>query len=213
MTISKRIRLVAFDLDGTLIRGDTVCEVLAGGLGLLERMRELERNTSPFDAAAVKTAREEMATWYGESTIDDLTSHLVLAKLAPGAIEGINLLKSNGIVPAIVSMTWEFAVEWFATRLGVDYFAGTRLLPGGLICHFWPHDKPIWLRTITERLGFGLDAVAAVGDSTGDVPMLETVGYPFFVGHTKPRELMRVEHFPDSSIDTVALRIVEMSHS
>ena len=103
MTISKRIRLAAFDLDGTLIRGDTVCEVLAGGLGKLERMRELERDTSPFDNAAVKTAREEMATWYGESTTDDLTSHLVLAKLAPGAIEGINLLKSNRLLSSINS--------------------------------------------------------------------------------------------------------------
>jgi len=35
-------RLVAFDLDGTLLRGDTVCEALARRMGHFERMRELE---------------------------------------------------------------------------------------------------------------------------------------------------------------------------
>ena len=150
-----------------------------------------------------------MAEWYSENTVDDLTSHHIHAKLAPGASEGINLLKSSGIRTAIVSVTWEFAVEWFATRLGIEYYAGTRLFPYGCISHFWAQDKPIWLRTITEPLGFGLDAVAAVGDSSGDIPMLEAVGYPFFVGHTKPGELMRAEHLPGSSIYTVAQHIVE----
>ena len=37
-----RIRLVAFDLDGTLTRGDTVCEAIARGMGHVDRMRELE---------------------------------------------------------------------------------------------------------------------------------------------------------------------------
>ena len=34
------VKLVAFDLDGTLLRGNTVLEVLAAGLGRLERMHE-----------------------------------------------------------------------------------------------------------------------------------------------------------------------------
>jgi phosphoserine phosphatase len=37
------IRLVVFDLDGTLTRGDTVCCVIARKLGHFERMLELER--------------------------------------------------------------------------------------------------------------------------------------------------------------------------
>lgn len=36
------IRLVVFDLDGTLIRGRTICEVVADGLGHRDRMRVLE---------------------------------------------------------------------------------------------------------------------------------------------------------------------------
>ena len=37
-----RTRLVTFDLDGTLVRGNSVCEVLAHKLGHLDRMRMLE---------------------------------------------------------------------------------------------------------------------------------------------------------------------------
>ncbi len=39
------IKLVAFDLDGTLLRGSTVCQVLAGALGRAERMNELHVTT------------------------------------------------------------------------------------------------------------------------------------------------------------------------
>jgi len=211
VTTNSRIRLVAFDLDGTLLRGDTVCEVLAKPLGRLERMRELERDTSPFDTDAVSASREEMALWYSETTLDELTSLLVDATLASGAREGIDLLKQHEVKTAIASLTWEFAVEWFAKSMGIDYYAGPRLLPNGLISHFWADDKPIWLGSIAERLGFGLDAVAAVGDSAGDIPMLQSVGYPFFVGDTKPEELKRADHMPGSSIDAVARRIVEVS--
>ena len=35
------IRLAAFDLDGTLLRGETVCEAIARPLGRLERMQAI----------------------------------------------------------------------------------------------------------------------------------------------------------------------------
>ena len=53
--------LVAFDLDGTLLRGLTVCEVVAVSLGQLDRMRQLERFASRLE---LRQAREEMAVWY-----------------------------------------------------------------------------------------------------------------------------------------------------
>ena len=37
------LRLAAFDLDGTLLRGQTACEAISKGIGRIERMRELER--------------------------------------------------------------------------------------------------------------------------------------------------------------------------
>ncbi len=60
------VALVVFDLDGTVLRGDTVCEAIAAHIGRLPRMRELER----LPWSAVYSARAEMESWYaaGAST-------------------------------------------------------------------------------------------------------------------------------------------------
>jgi hypothetical protein len=50
------IRLVAFDLHGTLIRGETVCHVLARPLGWAQRMQVLELTDGQ---EAIRAARQE----------------------------------------------------------------------------------------------------------------------------------------------------------
>jgi phosphoserine phosphatase len=52
------IRLAAFDLDGTLTRGPTVCQVLAEPLGQRVRMDAVERL---HDQQAIQAARHEVA--------------------------------------------------------------------------------------------------------------------------------------------------------
>ena len=74
------------------------------------------------------------------SSFPELCTYLTSLQVAPGVPEGLTLLKQRKIKIAVVSITWEFAVEWFARRLVVDYFVGTRLSPDGQITHFWPED-------------------------------------------------------------------------
>ena len=172
------LRLAAFDLDGTLLRGQTCCEAIADGIGRIERMREFEQLQSD-QIPKVTAAREEMAEWYSPFTFSSLCKHLTTIEVAPGADEGFALLRQHGFKIAIVSVTWEFAVEWFADRLGADYSVGTGLSSDGLITHFWPQDKARWLTELAGRLGVDMEDVAAVGDSTGDIPMLHSVGHRY----------------------------------
>ena len=109
--IARPVGLAVFNLDGTLLRGETVCEVLAQTLGRLDRMREFETLTLEGEIAA---AREEMAAWYQSVPQAELIKLLESATIAPGASEGIGLLRQHGIVAGMASITWEFAVEWFA---------------------------------------------------------------------------------------------------
>lgn len=122
--------LAVFDLNGTLLRGLTVCEVLAGPLGRLDRMQQFE---APLHASAldIAAAREEMAGWYRAVPLADLTALLETATVAPGAAEAVALLRQHGIAVAIASITWEFAVAWFAQRLRAGYYVGTRLAGDG----------------------------------------------------------------------------------
>jgi hypothetical protein len=55
--------LAVFDLDGTLLRGPTVCEVLAQALGRLGHMRQLEALIAGLSDVDIAAAREEMVRW------------------------------------------------------------------------------------------------------------------------------------------------------
>ncbi len=196
------MRIAAFDLDGTLLRGQTACEAIAMGIGRIGRMREFEELGS--------SQIEEMAEWYSSFTFSDLCKHLTAIRVAPGVDEGFALLHDHGFKIAIVSLTWEFAVEWFANRLGADYSVGTGLSPGGLITHFWPQDKALWLTGLAAKLGVDMKDVAAVGDSGGDIPMLLSVGHRFWVGETiLPQLEGKVIHEPTGDMRLVAHRIIE----
>ena len=207
----QNVKLVAFDLDGTLIRGDTVLEVLAANLGKLDRMRELERTTSWADLEAIERARKEVFGWYQNVPMETLLSYLPAVKEAPRAAEGIAMLREAGIKTAIVSLTREFAVKWFCTRLGIDYGVGTKLTEEREIVHFWPDDKPIWLADLSRSLGFTLKQVAAVGDSGGDLAMLKAVGFPYFVGEQLPAEIPHAVHMPDADIVLLAEHIISQT--
>jgi len=198
--------LVVFDLDGTLIRGRSVCELLAARLGREERMKEIETLTTE---TALAQARAEMASWYREASEQQLVSCLEAAELAPGAVEALALLKRNGFVCAISSITWLFAVEWFAERLSIDHCQGTRLCAGGPIVHVWPRDKGEWVRELAKALGVPAERVATVGDSWRDLEMFRAGAKAFWVGgdvHDMPKFVTRVD---DGSLFMVAQAIVD----
>jgi phosphoserine phosphatase len=199
------IRLVAFDLDGTLLRHHTVCEVLANHLGTSERMQQFGQLHHPED---IRQATEEMVQWYRDQPLARLCSFLQRAHLAPGVREGIALLRQHDIHIALVSMTWEFAVAWFAQEWGIQHFVGTRLSEAGEITYVWPEDKARWLTQLAHHLQLDLKQVAAVGDSSGDLPMLHLAGYPIFVGKTLPEGLPLEAHDPDGNIYHIAQRLV-----
>lgn len=201
-----QIALVAFDLDGTLLRGDTVCQAIARQMGHLERMNELEQRTHPDEIAV---ARAELAAYYALSSRDQLLASLEGCQLAPGAEQAFVLLQQHGIQTAIVSITWSFSVEWFASRLGADYGVGTLLADDGSITHFWPHHKAEWLGDLMHQLDLTPRQVAAIGDSSGDRAMLEHVDHRFFVGARLPDGLDAI-HLPDGDILAIAQRIVTL---
>ena len=182
------MRIAAFDLDGTLIRGLTACEAIAAGIGRIDRMREFEQLRSN-QIEEVMAAREEMAQWYSSFTFGALCQHLTVVNIAPGMDEGFALLRDHGFKIAIVSLTWEFAAQWFADMLGADYVVGQGISTEGLVTHFWPQDKAKWLTGLAAKLDVDMKDVAAVGDSRGDIPMLLSVGHRYWVGETIPPEL------------------------
>ena len=190
--------LVAFDVDGTLLRGDTVCVCLARHVGKFDEMSAFERLSSQHDIAA---ARREMLRWYKQHDMEALLACLRSGlNLAPGAKAGLARLRSHGVKTALVSITWSFAVEWLARELDADFWTGTSLHDSGEILDFWPEDKAEWLRKMSGELGIAREAMIAVGDSAGDVPMLSFAGRGYFVGPVAPALPDHVSHWPEADI-------------
>jgi phosphoserine phosphatase len=114
-------------------------------------------------------------------------------------MEAVGLLQESGIEVAIASITWDFAVGWFAGQLGVKQFLGTGLTDGGQIEHVWPSHKADWLVSLANQLHVPADRTAAVGDSSGDVAMLNAAALRFFVGPYAPSGL-KCLHMPSANI-------------
>jgi phosphoserine phosphatase len=196
--------LAVFDLDGTLLRGPTVGEVLARALGRRAHMRPLEARLAGLSHIAIAAAREEMVRWDRGIPLADLTSHLRAVTLAPRASEGIAFLRRHGVTVASASITWGVAVAGFARQRHVDYFVGTRLEPDGTITHCWPRDQVTWVQGLGEALRMPVRRLAAIGDSAGAGERLRAVRHAVCVGATLPGDLPGVTHLPGADIATVA---------
>jgi phosphoserine phosphatase len=149
-----------------------------------------------------------MAEWYKGHPIETLHDHLRNARWAPGAHEAIRILQEAQVVVAIASITWKFAVRWFAEQLNVENYVGTDISPRGEILHVWGRDKARWLQELAAGYGASPDRTAAVGDSNGDLDMLRAAALRFFVGAKSVADLDDVIHLPEADLRVVAKRII-----
>jgi len=201
--------LVCFDLDGTLLRGQTVCELLAKPLGRLREMEQLESYALTSEQEIID-ARAEMARWYDGVSLAELRRYCEDAVWAPGAIEAVAYLQHRNIHVAIASITWKFAIAWFAAKLNITNFLGTDLLPAGRIEHVWGRTKGTWVRQLANDLGVEESRIAAAGDSAGDTDLLNASALRFYVGAEPPDSVPAVIHLPAADIRTIAEHIIHV---
>ncbi len=201
------IKLAVFDVDGTLLRGNTACQTIARAIGKYERMCELERQSG---REAVLSAREEMASWYlqaGKPVVEEALENL---HYAPGAADGIESLKQAGVALALASVTWSFAVDRVAEELGIEHTSSSYLdFETGAIRHTWASTKAEYLQKLAARFGLEPAEIAAIGDSSGDFEMFRVAGLPIYVGESTSGLHHGVVHMLDADIRDVADAILE----
>ena len=201
------IRLAAFDLDGTIVRDATCVEAIARGLGRTAEAREFE-GLETRDVPVITQAREQMARWFDHVSLEEACATLGSLRLAPGCAECFARLREAGVTTAVVSITWEPAVAWFADELGIEHRLGTSLRADGTIAHVWPADKAAWVQRLRDELGVPADGVAAVGDSDGDRELLASAALRIAVGRaTLFYGVSGVVHLPRADLRDVADRI------
>jgi len=89
------IRLVAFDLDGTLLRHQTVAKCWQAKSAPVKRMQQFELLHQSEDT---RQAIKEMAGWYRSWSRTQLCTFLQKAHFAPGVCEAMALLNSTASI-------------------------------------------------------------------------------------------------------------------
>ena len=196
-----RIRLVAFDLDGTLTRGLTCMEAIADALGFADQMSAWEQSRTEQELIAARLGMWEHLK-HGSS--QDITAAIAGIPLAPGAADGIAALRAAGIRTVIVSLTLAQCAEYFAAHLGADAHIGTEPDGSGGFRHVFPANKPALLAQHARALGISAQQIAAAGDSPGDIPMLRASRTSIYVGATLPDGFTPTWHLPQAPIDEIA---------
>jgi phosphoserine phosphatase len=183
-------RLVAFDMDSTLIQGEVIDE--------LAKLHGVGEQVASITAAAMRgeldfkqsfTRRMSLLQGLPEQRAQEV---LHSVPLADGAERLISTLKALGYKTAILSGGFTFFGQHLQKRLGIDYvFANQLEIVSGVVTGKVVDEivdgakKAQLLEQIAGWENISLDQVVAVGDGANDLPMLNIAGMGIAF-HAKP---------------------------
>jgi phosphoserine phosphatase len=183
-------KLVAFDMDSTLIAVEVIDE-LAKLAGVGEQVAAITESAMQGEIDFQESFRKRVALLEGLklSELENLTLNLPLSE---GAELVASTLKGLGYKLAILSGGFTFVGEYLKEKLGFDYVYANELdlLDGevtGKVCGeiIDGERKALLLKEIAERENITLEQTIAVGDGANDLPMINAAGMGVAF-HAKP---------------------------
>jgi phosphoserine phosphatase len=177
----KSKRVVVFDMDGTLVAGETL-DILAVRAGVGAEVAPITREAMEGRIEFGESLRRRVALLRGlpESVLHEVARGL---ELSPGAEEALRVLKRLGYRLAVVSGGVSVIVEALRERLDLDYAFGNTLeveegMLTGRVCEpiLDGPGKARVLAEIAAKEGVSLEQVVGVGDGANDIPMLQAAG-------------------------------------
>jgi phosphoserine phosphatase len=174
-------RLVAFDMDSTLIRNEVIDE-LAKLAGVGEQVSAITEATMRGELDFRASFRKRVALLKGlpVSALDTVRQNV---PLMDGADRLIGTLKRLGYKTAILSGGFTFMAHELQRRLGIDYVGANELdIQDGLVTGEVVGEivdgarKAALLEKIATEHDLTMEQVIAVGDGANDLPMLSIAG-------------------------------------
>ena len=183
-------RLVAFDMDSTLIAAEVIDE-LAKAAGVGEAVAAITESAMRGEIDFKESLRRRLRQLRGLSagTLETVATRI---PLNDGAERLIANLKRFGYKIAIISGGFTYFGNRLKERLGIDYVFANELeikdnkLTGEVVGDIVDATrKADILRMLADREGLSLQQVIAVGDGANDLPMLGIAGLGIAY-HAKP---------------------------
>ena len=197
--IYRRIRrLVAFDMDSTLIQHEVIDE-LAREAGVFDRVSGITESAMRGDLDFEQSLTRRVALLKG---LPELTLQRVAARLnlTEGAERLISALKSFGYKTAIISGGFAYFGRHLQQRLGIDYVRTNDLeIADGVLTGRVKGEiinaqrKAQLLESIAAQENIALQQTIAVGDGANDLPMLAAAGLGIAF-HAKPLVAQSARH-------------------
>jgi phosphoserine phosphatase SerB len=183
----KLSRLVAFDMDGTLIQGRLVF-ALADRFGLADKVRSIQTCTPMAGHEQTKA----IAALFAGLTKKDVESAIASIPFTMNCEHTIAILKDRGYKIGIISDSYTIAAGFVADRLHLDFVAANKLeiLNGKITGNVemplgWDRIgcyckisvcKRYHLEKIACRFCVPIENTLAVGDTKSDICMIQRAG-------------------------------------
>ena len=174
-------RLVAFDMDSTLIETEVIDE-LAALAGCGEQVAAITRKAMAGQMDFTASLRQRVALLAGldVSALDEVVARLPVTE---GAEHLLHHLRRLGYKTAILSGGFQYVGEHLQRKLGIDYVHANHLQVAqgkltGQVCGdiIDGARKAQLLRQIAADCDIELAQAIAVGDGANDLPMLAAAG-------------------------------------
>jgi phosphoserine phosphatase len=180
-------RLIAFDMDSTLITIECIDEV-AGAVGLKAEVSAITEAAMHGEITDFKDSlRRRLALLKG---VPEKVLHRVFEErlsLSPGAQRLIKACKSHGLKVLLVSGGFTFFAERVCGLLDIDFMRSNELeieqgfLTGRVVPQSWGdicdgNEKRNMLLQLCTQLGIEPGLTIAMGDGVNDLPMMGAAG-------------------------------------
>lgn len=190
-------KLIAFDMDSTLINIECVDEI-ADAVGRKAEVAAITEAAMRGEITDFKESlRQRVALLKGVSLASMDEVYRQRLKLNPGAAELVSTCKAAGLKTLLVSGGFTFFTDRVRDELGMDYTRSNileiedGLLTGRMIDQAWGdicdgEEKRKMLLQTCEQLGIHPRQAIAVGDGANDLPMMGMAGLSVAY-HAKPK--------------------------
>jgi phosphoserine phosphatase len=197
----KDFRLIAFDMDSTLINIECVDEI-ADAAGRKEEVAAITEAAMRGEITDYKDSlRQRVALLKGVTVADMEQVYTERLQLNPGAEALVKACKAAGLKVLLVSGGFTFFTDRIRDKLGVDYTRSNVLeirdgancgeLTGRMVDQPWGDicdgaEKRKMLLETCAQLGISPKQAIAMGDGANDLPMMGEAGLSVAY-HAKPK--------------------------